>query len=156
MSWLKNKKILKVNANIRGVSMLIPKKVKHRKWHKPRHKNKGVASRTTHVSFGAFGLKACTHGWVSARQIESARRVLSRFVRRGGKVWIRIFPDRPVTKKGSEVPMGGGKGSPDYYVSTVKPGTVMFEMDGITEVLAREALREAAYKLPVKCLFVKK
>jgi large subunit ribosomal protein L16 len=136
--------------------MLIPKKVKHRKWHKPRHRNKGVASRTVTVAFGEFGLKATSHGWVSSRQIESARRVLSRYVRRGGKIWIRIFPDRPVTKKGSEVPMGGGKGSPDYYVSTVKPGTVLFEMDGIPEASAREGLLEAAYKLPVKCVFVKK
>lgn len=136
--------------------MLIPKKVKHRKWHKPRHKNKGVASRTTTVAFGSFGIKSSTHGWVTSRQIESARRVLTRFVRRGGKIWIRIFPDRPVTKKGSEVPMGGGKGSPDYYASTVKPGTVLFEMDGIPEESARKALFEAGHKLPVKCLFVKK
>ncbi|MBT3539412.1 50S ribosomal protein L16 [Candidatus Parcubacteria bacterium] len=136
--------------------MLIPKKVKHRKWHKPRRGNKGVATRTNTVAFGSFGLKATTHSWITSRQIEATRRVLTRYVRRGGKVWIRIFPDRPVTKKGSEQPMGGGKGSPDHYVTTVKPGTVMFEMDGITEEKAKEALEKAKHKLPLKAVFVKK
>jgi large subunit ribosomal protein L16 len=136
--------------------MLIPKKVKHRKWHKPRRRNKGVATRMTTVAFGAYGLRSTTHAWVSSRQIEAARRVLTRYVKRGGKVWVRIFPDRPMTKKGAEVPMGKGKGSPDYYVCTVKPGTVMFEMTGVTEVNAQEALLAAAYKLPVKAKFVKK
>jgi len=136
--------------------MLIPKKVKHRKWHKPRRKNKGVATRTNAVAFGGYGLKSLSHGWVSSRQIEASRRVLTRYVRRGGKIWIRIFPDRPVTKKGSEVPMGGGKGTPDHYVATVKPGTVMFEMGGLTEEQAREALEKARYKLSVKAKFVKK
>ena len=119
--------------------MLLPKKVKHRKWHKPRRMNKGVATRTNTVAFGSFGIVAQTHSWVTSRQIEAARRVMTRYVRRGGKIWIRIFPDRPVTKKGSEVPMGGGKGAPDHYVCTVKPGTVMFEMAGIPEEKAREA-----------------
>lgn len=136
--------------------MLLPKKVKHRKWHKPRRGNKGVATRTNTVAFGSYGLVAETYSWVTSRQIEAGRRVLTRYVRRGGKVWIRIFPDRPVTKKGSEVPMGGGKGAPDYYVATVKPGTVMFEMEGVSEEKAKEALNLCAYKLPVKARFVKK
>ncbi len=135
--------------------MLLPKKVKYRKWHKPRRKDKGVATRINTVAFGAFGLKAMTHGWITSRQIESVRRVLTRYVRRGGKVWIRIFPDRPVTKKGSEVPMGGGKGTPDHYVCTVKPGTVMFEMGGIPDDKAVESLELAAYKLPIKTKVVK-
>ncbi|OGH71137.1 MAG: 50S ribosomal protein L16 [Candidatus Magasanikbacteria bacterium RIFCSPHIGHO2_02_FULL_51_14] len=136
--------------------MLLPKKAKHRKWHKPRRRNIGVASRTSALSFGSFGLSALGHAWVSSRQIEAARRVLTRYVVRGGKIWIRIFPDRPVTKKGSEVPMGGGKGAPDHYVCTVRPGTVMFEMDGIAEEKAKEALELAAYKLPMKAGFIKK
>ncbi len=136
--------------------MLLPKKVKHRKWHKPRRKNKGTATRMTTVAFGSHGLKATTHSWVTSRQIEATRRVLTRYVKRGGKVWIRIFPDRPVTQKGSEVPMGGGKGAPDHYVATVKPGTVMFEIGGIPEAQAREALTLAAHKLPVQTKVVEK
>lgn len=136
--------------------MLLPKKVKHRKWHKPRRSNKGVATRINTIAFGSFGLKSETHAWVSSRQIEAARRVLTRYVRRGGKVWIRIFPDRPVTKKGNELPMGGGKGAPDRFVATVKPGTVLFEMGGIPEEKAKEALELAVYKLPLKAKFVKK
>lgn len=136
--------------------MLLPKKVKHRKWHKPRRRNKGVATRTNTVAFGTFGLKATTHGWITSRQIEASRRVLTRFVRRGGKIWIRVFPDRPMTKKGSEMPMGKGKGSPDHYVATVKPGTVLFEMSGITVEQAREAMESAKHKLPIKAIFVNK
>lgn len=136
--------------------MLLPKKIKHRKWHRPRRKNLGAASRANMLSFGSFGLRSATHAWVTSRQIEAARRVLTRYVKRGGKIWIRVFPDRPVTKKGSEVPMGGGKGSPDHYVCTVKPGTVLFEMDGITESQAEEALLSACYKLPMKGQFIKK
>lgn len=136
--------------------MLLPKKVKHRKWHKLRRRNKGVASRTNTVAFGDYGLCAQSHAWVTSRQIESARKVLTRYVKRGGKIWIRIFPDRPVTKKGNELPMGGGKGAPDHYVYTVKPGTVMFEMVGIPEDKAQEALESAGYKLPAKTKFVKK
>jgi len=136
--------------------MLLPKKVKHRKWHKPRRMNKGKASRYTTVAFGNFGLIAGTHSWITSRQIEAARRVLTRYVRRGGKLWIRVFPDRPVTKKGSEVPMGGGKGAPDHYVCTVKPGTVMFEIIGIPEEKAREALTLAGHKLPMKTKVVVK
>jgi len=136
--------------------MLLPKKVKHRKWHKPRRKNKGVATRTNSLDFGTYGIVALGHSWVTSRQIESVRRVLTRYVRRGGKIWIRIFPDRPVTKKGSEVPMGGGKGAPDHYVCTVKPGTVMFEMAGIPEEKAQEALILGGHKLPMKVRFIKK
>jgi len=135
--------------------MLLPKRAKHRKWHEPRRNNKGVATRTTRVSLGSFGLSTDTAAWVTSRQLEAARRVLTRYIRRGGKVWIRVFPDRPVTKKGNELPMGGGKGSPDHYVATVKPGTVLFEMDGITEAAAKEALLSAAHKLPLKGKFVK-
>jgi len=136
--------------------MLAPKKVKHRKWHKPRRNNKGRATRTNSVDFGEFGLKATTHAWIDSRQIEAARRVMTRYTRRGGKIWIRIFPDRPVTKKGNEVPMGGGKGAPDRYVVTVKPDTIMFEMGGLSESQAREALEQARYKLPLKAVFVRK
>lgn len=136
--------------------MLLPKKVKNRKWHKPRRMNKGVATRTNTVAFGSYGVVATTHAWVSSRQIEAARRVITRYIRRAGKLWIRVFPDRPVTRKGSEVPMGGGKGAPDHYVVTVKPGTVLFELDGIPEQTAKEALILAGHKLPVKVRFVKK
>ena len=130
--------------------MLLPKKAKHRKWHAPRRNDVGVATRSTNVSFGAYGLRAVGHAWVTSRQLEAARRVLTRYVKRGGKIWIRVFPDRPVTKKGNELPMGGGKGSPDHYVCTVKPGTILFEMDGIGRTSATEALAAAGYKLPVK------
>lgn len=97
-----------------------------------------------------------THGWVTSREIEAARRVLTRYVKRGGKIWIRVFPDRPITKKGNELPMGGGKGSPDHYVATVKPGTVLFEMDGVPEATAAEALNAARYKLSVRAKVVKR
>jgi large subunit ribosomal protein L16 len=136
--------------------MLLPKRVKFRKWHKPRKRNLGVATRFNTVAFGGFGLKAVGHAWINSRQIEAARRVLTRYVKRGGKIWIRVFPDRPMTKKGAEVPMGGGKGSPDHYVATVKPGAVLFEMDGIAEAMAREALLAASHKLSVECKFVKR
>lgn len=128
----------------------------HRKWHKGRRRQLGVATRTNRVAFGDFGLKTTDHGWISSRQIEAARRVLTRYVKKGGKVWIRIFPDKPVTKKGNETPMGGGKGSPDHYVAVVKPGTVMFEMGGITEAVAKEAIEMAAFKFGVRTKFVKK
>jgi len=134
--------------------MLLPKRVKFRKWHKPRRRNLGVASRTNTVAFGSFALKSLDHAWINSRQIEAMRRVLTRYVKKGGKIWIRLFPDRPMTKKGSEVPMGGGKGSPDHYVYTVKPGTVMVEMSGISEEMARTALVAAGHKLPLKCGFV--
>ncbi len=134
--------------------MLIPKKVKHRKWHKGRARGKRVASQKTTLAFGSVGLKAITEGWVTSRQIEAARRALTRTIKRGGKVWIRIFPDKPVTTKGSEMPMGKGKGAVDHYVAVVRPGTVMFEMDGVPAHLAREAMSLAAYKLPVQTRIV--
>ncbi len=134
--------------------MLIPRKVKHRKWHKGRMR--GKASSKTSLDFGSYGLKAISAAWVSSRQIESARRAMTRYMHKGGKIWIRIFPDKPVTTHGSEVPMGGGKGSVDHYVAVVKPGTVMFEMDGVEEQVAREAFRLAAHKLPTKTRFISK
>lgn len=134
--------------------MLFPKKVKHRKWHKGRIR--GKASRGASLAFGQYGLKAEEALWITARQIEAARRAMTRFVARGGKIWIRIFPDKPVTKKGTEVPMGGGKGSVDHYVVPVEPGRILFEMDGVPEETAREAMRLAAHKLPILTRFVKK
>jgi large subunit ribosomal protein L16 len=136
--------------------MLIPKKVKHRKWHKGRARNKRMATDKIDLSFGSFGLKATTSSWVNSRQIEAARRTIIHHFKRGGKLWIRIFPDRPVTTKGAEMPMGKGKGAVDHYVSVVKPGMIMFEVDGITEEVAREACRLAGHKLPVRTKFVKK
>ena len=136
--------------------MLLPKKVKHRKWHKPRRANKGVASRTNKIDFGSFGLVSQTHGWVTSRQIESVRKVLTRYVRRGGKIWIRIFPHLAKTKKPAEVRMGSGKGNPESWVAVVKEGRVMFEIGGVPEEIAREALRLAAYKLPIRCRVITK
>ncbi len=130
--------------------MLIPKKVKHRKWHKGRARNIRPATDKLTLAFGSHGLKAQSHAWVSARQIEAVRRVLARSLRKGGKVWIRIFPDKPITKKGSEVPMGSGKGAVEHYVAPVKPGTVLFEIDGLPADQARAALVGASYKLPCK------
>ncbi len=132
--------------------MLTPKKVKHRKWHRGRVR--GKATSKLDVSFGRYGLKALESKWVTARQIEAARRAMTRFVQRGGKIWIRIFPDKPVTFKGNEIRMGGGKGAVDHYVVVVKPGTMLFEMDGVKEDVAKEAMRLAAYKLPVKTKFI--
>ena len=134
--------------------MLIPKKVKHRKWFKGRMR--GRATSKNKLDFGSYGIKSLDRAWVTSRQIESARRAMTRFVHKGGKIWIRIFPDKPVTTHGSEVPMGGGKGSVDHYVAVVKPGTIMFEMDGIEQSVAKEALRLAAHKLPVRTKFVSK
>jgi large subunit ribosomal protein L16 len=136
--------------------MLLPKKVKHRKWHKGRRRQKGVATRNNAIAFGDYGLKSESYGWITSRQIEAVRRILTRYVRRGGKVWIRIFPDKPVTKKGNEVPMGGGKGGPDHYVTVVKPGTVLFEMVGVTVESAQEAMHLAGYKLGLKTKFIEK
>ena len=136
--------------------MLIPKKVKHRKWHKGRARGKRVATDKIKVSFGAYGIKALTDSWVTSRQIEAARRTIIHHLKRGGKVWIRVFPDKPVTAKGSEVPMGKGKGAVDHYVTIVKPGTVLFEIDGVSEELAKEASRKASHKLPVKTKFIVK
>ena len=136
--------------------ILMPKKVKHRKWHKGRRRGKGKATRATVLSFGSFGLKALELKWITARQIEAARRVMTRFVQKQGKIWIRIFPDKPVTFKGAEVPMGKGKGSVDHFVFPVKPGRILFEMDGVPEEMAREALRLASHKLPIRTKFIKK
>ena len=134
--------------------MLQPKKVKHRKWHKGR--SRGVESRGTEVAFGSYGLKALEARWVTARQIEAARRAITGHIERSGKVWIRIFPDKPVTKKPPEVTLGGGKGSVDHYVVAIKPGRILFEMDGVTSEMAEEAMRLAAHKLPVKTKFVRR
>lgn len=134
--------------------MLMPKKTKYRKSHKG--KRGGKASRLTTVSFGSFGLKSLESYWVTSRQIESARKVMTRYIKRDGKIWIRIFPDKPVTQKGGEIPMGNGKGAVDHYVAVVKPGMVMFEMEGVDEKTAKEALMLATYKLPIKCKFVTK
>jgi len=134
--------------------MLIPKKVKHRKWHKGRMR--GKASSKTNIDFGSYGLKSTSTAWVTSRQIESARRAMTRFVQKGGKIWIRIFPDKPVTTHGSETPMGGGKGNVDHYVAVVKPGTILFEMDGVDVDMAKEAMRLASHKLPVNTKFVSK
>lgn len=135
--------------------MLAPKKSKYRKWQRT-DKIRGKATRKTEINFGSFGLKSLSASWVSSRQIEAARRTMTRYIQRGGKIWIRIFPDKPITKKGSEVPMGGGKGAVEFYVAVVKPGTIMFEMDGVPEKAAREAMELAAYKLPVKTKFLVK
>jgi len=135
--------------------MLLPKRVKHRKWQRGRSRNKAHnETRGTVVAFGSYGLKSMEAEWLTARQIEAARRAITRYLQKGGKVWIRIFPDKPITKKGVEVPMGGGKGSVDHYVVVVKPGRILFEVDGITKEMAKEALQKAAHKLPVKTSFV--
>ena len=132
--------------------MLMPKRVKYRKQFRGRMK--GKANKGNTVSHGEFGLQAIEPGWVTSRQIEAARRAMTRHMRRGGKVWIKIFPDKPVTKKPAEVRMGSGKGSPEYWVSVVKTDRVMFEIAGVTEEVAREALRLASHKLPVKTKIV--
>ena len=132
--------------------MLIPRKVRHRKQHRPdRH---GAAKGGTAVSFGEYGIQALEPAYVTNRQIESARIAINRHIRRGGKVWINIFPDRPLTKKPAETRMGSGKGSPEYWIANVKPGRVMFELSFPNEAVAREALRRAMHKLPMKCRFV--
>lgn len=136
--------------------MLSPKKLKHRKWHKSAGVSGSQASRMTDISYGDYGLKAVSESWITARQIEAARRVIVRYTRKTGKIWIRIFPDKPVTSKGAETPMGKGKGALDHFVAVVKPGVIMFEINGVSEEDARKAFKSAAHKLPVKCLFVKK
>jgi large subunit ribosomal protein L16 len=132
--------------------MLQPKRTKFRKQMKGR--NRGVATRGNKVSFGEFGLKATTHGQITARQIEAARRALTRFIKRGGRVWIRVFPDKPVSRKPLEVRMGSGKGNVEFWVAPVQPGTVLYEMEGVAETEAREAFRLAAAKLPIRTTFV--
>jgi large subunit ribosomal protein L16 len=132
--------------------MLQPARRKYRKEHKGR--NQGLAQVGTHVSFGEFGLKATTRGRLTSRQIEAARRAISRHVKRGGRIWIRVFPDKPISQKPAEVRMGNGKGNPEYYVSEIQPGKVLYEIEGVSEALAREALALAAAKLPVRTTFV--
>lgn len=135
--------------------MLAPKKVKWRKTQRT-DKIRGKATRMTQVSFGQFGLKSLEASWVTSRQIEAARRAMTRFIARGGRIWIRIFPDKAITMKGNEMPMGKGKGGVDHYVAVVKPGTVIFEMSGVDEKIARQAMDLASYKLPVKTKFIVK
>jgi len=132
--------------------MLQPKRTKFRKQHKGR--NKGVATSGTSVAFGEFGLRAQVRGRITARQIEAARRAMTRYVKRGGKIWIRIFPDKPISQKPLEVRMGSGKGNVEYWVVEIKPGRVLYEMEGVSESVAREAFRLAAAKLPLKTSFV--
>jgi large subunit ribosomal protein L16 len=134
--------------------MLAPKKQKYRKWHRRRNALKGVATRGNQISFGQYALKAVNAGEVTSRQIESARRAITHYVKRGGKIWIRLFPHKPLTTKGAETPMGSGKGTFDKYVDEVLPGRIIFEMDGIPKEVAREALNRASHKLPVKCKFI--
>lgn len=134
--------------------MLAPKKMKHRKWHKGRSRGKATSGIT--ISFGQYGLKSLGTSWVTARQIEAARRAMTHRLARGGKIWIRIFPDKPVTSKSSEVPMGKGKGAVDHYVAVVKPGAILFEIDGVSRNEAEEALTLASYKLPIKTKIIAK
>jgi large subunit ribosomal protein L16 len=134
--------------------MLIPKKVKHRKHH--RGKSSGKAMSGNHVAFGSFGLKAMENSWVTSRQIEAARRAMTRYIQRGGKIWIRIFPDKPITSHGNESPMGAGKGAVDHFVAVVQKGRILFEMDGVTSEQASEAMRLASHKLPIKTRFIVK
>jgi large subunit ribosomal protein L16 len=132
--------------------MLMPKKVKHRKQMKGRMT--GTAQRGAEISFGEYGLKTLEPGWITDRQIEAARIAMTRHVKRGGKIWIRMFPDKPITKKPAETRMGKGKGAPDHWVAVVKPGRILYEIEGVSEEMAREAMRLAAQKLPIKCKFV--
>ena len=134
--------------------MLQPKRTKFRKQHKGR--NRGLAQRGSKISFGEFGIKATTRAPITARQIEAARRAINRYIKRGGKVWIRLFPDKPITKKPLEVRQGKGKGNVEYWVALVQPGRVLFEIEGVTEEVAREAFRLAAAKLPVQTQFVER
>ena len=134
--------------------MLMPKRVKYRRVHRGRMK--GVATKGNRLTSGDYGLVALEPSWITSNQIEAARIAMTRYIKRGGKVWIKIFPDKPVTEKPAETRMGSGKGSPEYWVAVVKPGRVMFEMQGVSEDVAREAMRLAGHKLPIKCKFVRK
>ena len=134
--------------------MLMPKRVKYRRVHRGRLTGKALRGNT--VSHGDFGLQAPEPAWITSNQIEAARIAMTRYIKRGGKVWIKIFPDKPITEKPAETRMGSGKGSPEYWVAVVKPGRVMFEIGGVSEELAREAMRLAANKLPIKCKFITK
>ena len=132
--------------------MLLPKRVKYRRV--IRGRMTGKATRGTEVTYGEYGLQALSPAWITSNQIEAARIAMTRYIKRGGQVWIKIFPDKPITEKPAETRMGSGKGSPEYWVAVVKPGRVMFEIGGVSEEVAREAMRLAAHKLPVKCKFV--
>jgi large subunit ribosomal protein L16 len=134
--------------------MLMPKRVKHRK--QQRGRRSGAAKGGTNLDFGEYGLKALQDGWITARQLEAARIAITRHIKRGGKVFIRVFPDKPITKKPAEVRMGKGKGAPEAWVAVIKPGRIMFEVEGVSEELAREAISRAGYKLPIKTKFVKR
>ena len=136
--------------------MLMPKKQKYRKSQKGRRRTKGQAKRGTMVNFGDFGLKTLEYSWITSRQIEAVRRAITRALKKKGRIWIRIFPNKPVTVKSSETPMGKGKGTVDHYVAAVKPGKVLFEISGVSEELAKRAFQSASYKLPVKTKFLKK
>ena len=132
--------------------MLMPKKIKHRKQQKGRRK--GSANRGNSLSFGEFGLKALEPGWITDRQIEAARIAITRYIKRGGKIWINIFPDKPISKKPAETRMGKGKGGPEYWVAVIKPGRILYEMEGVSETIAKEAMRLAGNKLPLATTFV--
>ncbi len=132
--------------------MLMPSKVKFRK--QQRGRRAGLAQTGCHLNFGEYGLKALGRGWITSRQIEAARIAMTRFIKRGGKIWIRVFPDKPITKKPTEVRMGKGKGAPEAWVAVVKPGRLLFEMEGVDEATAKEAMRLASHKLPIKVKFV--
>ena len=134
--------------------MLMPKRVKYRRVQRGRLK--GKATRGNKLAYGQYGLVALEPAWITSNQIEAARIAMTRYIRRGGKVWIKIFPDKPITEKPAETRMGSGKGSPEYWVAVVKPGRIMFEMNGVSEEVAREAMRLASHKLPIKCKFVTK
>jgi len=134
--------------------MLMPIRVKRRKQHRP--KLNGTAHKGNKVTYGEYGLQALEAGWITSRQIEAARIAMTRYIKRGGKVWIKIFPDRPITAKPAETRMGSGKGTPEYWVAVAKPGRIMFELAGVSEEIAREAMRLAAHKLPIKSKFVKR
>ena len=134
--------------------MLMPKRVKYRRVQRGRLK--GKATRGNTITYGSYGLVATEPAWITSNQIEAARIAMTRYIRRGGQVWIKIVPDKPITEKPAETRMGSGKGSPEYWVAVVKPGRVLFEMDGVTEELAREAMRLASHKLPIKCSFATK
>ena len=134
----------------------MPKKIKHRKWHKGRSINRKIETRGTTLAYGAFGLKAVTGTWINGRQIEAARRAITNYMKREGKVWIRIFPDKPITQKPAEVTMGGGKGDVKEFVVPVHPGRIMFEIDGVSEEVAKSALRLAGHKMPVRSRIVSK
>lgn len=134
--------------------MLGPKRQKYRKTHRLRGQRRGIETRGTKLAFGTYGLKAVTPAEITSRQIEAARKTLTRYTKRGGRIWIRIFPDKAISRKAAEVPMGGGKGSPEFYAMQVRPGRVLFEMEGVPMDQAKKALLLAAYKLPVRCRFI--